>query len=109
MTVLCDGVIAFLAAVGLSALMWLLAGALVRRKAVLPRAFTVLPVTGAAQEMEEAVRVLLAENPSVGRGLPLLVVDCGLSPEAAAQAAALESGDHRITVVTPQEVTNYFA
>ena len=108
MTVLCDGVIAFFAAVGLSALMWLLAGALVRRKA-LPCAFAVLPVRGAAQEMEEDVRLLLAEYPPVGRGLPLLLVDCGLSPEAATRAAALESGDHRITVVTPQEVTNYFA
>ncbi len=108
MTVLCDGVIAFLAAVGLSALMWLLSGALLQRRAVLPHALVVLPVRGDAPEMEEAVRVLLAEYPPVDRGLPVLLADCGLTPEAAARAELLARDDHRITVVTPQEITNFF-
>jgi hypothetical protein len=88
--------------------MWLLSGALLKRKAALPHALAVLPVRGDAPEMEENVRVLLEEYPPVGRGLPVLLADCGLTPEAAARAELLSQGDHRITVVTPQEITNFF-
>ncbi|MBP3494042.1 MAG: hypothetical protein J6J83_05485 [Oscillospiraceae bacterium] len=109
MALLYDGVIAFLAAVGLSALMWLLAGALLHRRSRTVRAAVVLPVRDSAEEMEDDVRLLLGEYDPTGRGLPVLIADCGLTQEAAARAEILARSDHRIAVVLPQEILNFFA
>ena len=81
MLLLQDGVLAFLSAVGLTSLVWILGGALFRiggRPAV-PGLLLVLPLKGEALAMEADVRELRR----IQGGLPgakIILADCGLTP-----------------------------
>ena len=89
MNIFCDGVIAFLAAVGLSALIWSVAGLLLRRTPPpLSGVTLVLSLRGEGVTMEADVR----ELERLRRTLPgsrLVLQDCGLSREALALARYL--------------------
>ena len=70
MTLLQDGVIAFLSAVGVTALVWIVAGALFRAgRPAIPGLLLVLPLRGEALAMEADVRELrrLQEPPAGGQ------------------------------------------
>ena len=59
MVLLQDGVIAFLAAVGLTTIVWLAAGAILHTgRPTVPGLLLVLPLRGEAQALEEDVREL---------------------------------------------------
>ena len=81
-----DGCIAFLAAVGLTTVVWLVAGGLLRSvRPVIPGLLLVLPLRGEALAMEADMRELRR----VQGGLPgakIVLADCGMTPDAQALA-----------------------
>lgn len=107
MTVIYDGVIAFLAAVGVTALLWVLADLVLRRRGRTVEAVLVLPVCGEAVHMEEDVQTLLALRTQLGQHTPILLADCGLEEESRCRAAALEKRYHRVAVVLPMQMEEY--
>ena len=104
MHIVTDGVIAFLAAVGLAGLVWLAADWLVRRREVPLRAAIVLPVRGAAEELDYAVYTACRVRRRLGRYTPVLVVDCGLEEPARQRAAFLAENNNCVTVIAPSEL-----
>ena len=89
MTLLQDGVIAFLSAVGVTALVWIVAGALFRAgRPAIPGLLLVLPLRGEALDMEAAVRDLLRLMNRLP-GARIVLADCGLPADARALAAYL--------------------
>lgn len=99
MEVFQDGVVAFFCAVGVAAVVWLLAGALLSTgKTCVPGLLLVLPVQGLAPALEadvRALRRLMAALP----GARLVIADCGLTPEARGLADYL-AGRERDAAVT---------
>ena len=96
-----DGVLAGLAAVGLTAILWLLAGLLFRRRERLLDAVYLVPLSGGAEQLDMTLRELSRE-----RALPVVLVDCGLTEEGR-RAASLAVSD-TVTLVTPSELPNLF-
>lgn len=107
MTVLYDGVIAFLAAVGVTALLWVLADLVLRGRERTVDAALVLPVRGMASCMEEDVRTLLTLRGQLGKHAPILLVDCGLDEESRQRAAVLGKRYHRVMLVLPEQMEEY--
>ena len=64
-----DGVLAGLAAVGLTAILWLLAGLLFRRRERLLDAVYLVPLSGGAEQLDMTLRELSRE-----RALPVVLV-----------------------------------
>ena len=71
-----DGLIAFLAAVGVSTILWLLAETLLRRHSPVAQAVLVLPVRGDGATLERALHLTM-EQRTTGE-TPILLADCGL-------------------------------
>ena len=71
-----DGLIAFLAAVGVSTILWLLAETLLRRHRPVAEAVLVLPVRGDGATLERALHLTM-EQRATGE-TPILLADCGL-------------------------------
>lgn len=76
-----DGAIAFLSAVGLTACVWLVAGAFLSGRCCNPEIRLVLPLKGTAPEMETDLRELLRTRHTLPKAT-ILLVDCGLTEEA---------------------------
>ena len=101
-----DGVIAFFSAVGMTTVVWLLAGAVFRAgRPTIPGLLLVLPVRGEAPALEADVRELRR----VQAGLPgakIIIADCGLTGETRGlanyladreeNAAVMNGGDFRL-------------
>ena len=104
MQIVTDGVIAFLAAVGLAGLVWLTADWLVRRREVPLRAVIVLPLRGAAEELDYAVYTACRVRGRLGRYTPVLLVDCGLEEKSRLRAQLLAENNNCVTVVLPSEI-----
>ena len=82
MTLLQDGLIAFLSAVGLTALVWLVAGAVLHTgRPIVPGLLLVLPLRGEALAMEADVRELRRLQSRLP-GARMVLVDCGLTEDA---------------------------
>ena len=76
-----DGVLAFLAAVGITTCVWLVAGAFLPSRCRNPEVRLLLPLQGDAPTLEADLRELLRTRHT----LPLakiLLVDCGMTDEA---------------------------
>ena len=89
MTLLQDGLIAFLSAVGVTALVWIVAGAFFRAgRPAVPGLLLVLPLRGEALALEADVRELRRLR---GRllGAKIVLADCGMTADARALAAYL--------------------
>ena len=95
-----DGVIAALAAIGLTAILWLLASALFRQPPVRDTWY-IVALSGDGAGLDVTLRAL-AQN----RRLPVVLVDCGLTEEGR-RAASLAVSD-TVTLVTPSELPNLF-
>lgn len=80
MELLEDGVVAFLAAVGVTALVWLAVSFWTRRRKALD-AWLLLPARGAGETLAFSVHELEEIRLQMGRQTQILVVDCGLTPE----------------------------
>lgn len=103
MTLLQDGLIAFLSAVGLTALVWLVAGAVLHTgRPIVPGLLLVLPLRGEALAMEADVRELrrlLSRLP----GARMVLVDCGLTEDARGLAQYLADREKRGELVDAAE------
>lgn len=93
-----DGAIAFFSAVGLTACVWLIAGAFLSGKCRNPELRIVLPLRGDAPGMEADLRELLRTRHT----LPLatiLLLDCGMTDEARQTAAYFCQRRERVELV----------
>ena len=107
MSILTDGLIAFLAAVGLTALIWLLASFLLRRREPSIDAAIVLPVRGAGEQMDYAVYTACQVRSQLGRYTPVVLVDCGLEEQARLRAGFLAENNNCVTVLLPSELERF--
>ena len=89
-----------LAAIGLTAILWLLASALFRQPPVRDTWY-IVALSGDGAGLDVTLRAL-AQN----RRLPVVLVDCGLTEEGR-RAASLAVSD-TVTLVTPSELPNLF-
>ena len=83
MLLLQDGVLAFLSAVGLTTIVWAVAGALLHLggRPAIPGLLLVLPLKGEALAMEADVRELRRLQGQLP-GSGLILADCGLTEDA---------------------------
>ena len=89
MALLQDGLIAFLSAVGLTTVIWLAAGVLLRRgRPTVPDLLLVLPLRGEALTMEADVRELRRLRSQLP-GARIVLADCSLTADAKALARYL--------------------
>ena len=95
-----DGVVAALAAIGVTALLWLAASVLLYRESPVDAVY-VMKVSGDAAGLDAALRIL-AQN----RRLPVLLVDCGLTAEGRRAAELLCIGNVRL--LTPSELASCY-
>lgn len=92
MNVFRDGVIAFFSAVGMTTVVWLLAGAVLHAgRPTIPGLLLVLPVRGEALALEHDVREL--------RRVRIVIADCGLTAEARGLADYLAEREDNAAVV----------
>ena len=100
MTLLQDGLIAFLSAVGVTTLVWIVAGAFFRAgRPAIPGLLLVLPLRGEALAMEADVRELRRLKNRLP-GARILLADCGMTADARALAAYLaEREPERLTTL----------
>lgn len=96
MTLLQDGVIAALAAIGVTALLWL-AASLVMSGGRTEGAAYIVSAAGDGAGLDVTLRRLAR-----GERLPVLLVDCGLTGEGR-RAVSLLTGD-AVQLVTPEEL-----
>ena len=98
MSVFRDGVIAFFSAVGMTTVVWLLAGAVFHAgRPIIPGLLLVLPARGEAPALEADVRELRR----VQGGLPgakIVIADCGLTEEARGLANYLADREENAAV-----------
>ena len=89
MVLLQDGLIAFFSAVGVTTVVWMVAGALLRAgRPSIPGLLLVLPLRGEALAMEADVRELRRARHSLP-GSKIVLADCGLTEDARALAQYL--------------------
>ena len=105
MLLLQDGVLAFLSAVGLTTIVWALAGAALRigGRPAIPGLLLVLPLKGEALAMEADVRELRRVQGSLP-GARILLADCGLTPDAQALARDLADREENAALVLPGDI-----
>ena len=109
MTLLQDGLIAFFSAVGVTTLVWIVAGAFFRAgRPAVPGLLLVLPLRGEALAMEADVRELRRVQ---GRlpGAKILLADCGLTEDARGLAQYLADREKNADLIDPKEVDAYFS
>ena len=93
-----DGVLAGLAAIGLTAILWLLAGLVFRRRERAPEAVYLVALRGGAEQLDMTLRELARERP-----LQVILVDSGLN-EMGRQRAELLLTRYGGTLVTPPQL-----
>ena len=103
MVLLQDGLIAFLSAVGLTTVVWMVAGALLHTgRPTIPGLLLVLPLRGEALAMEADVREL---RRVLGRlpGAKIVLVVCRLTEDARALANYLADREKNAEIVDAKE------
>ena len=100
MTMLQDGFIAFLSAVGLTALVWLVAGAVLHTgRPGIPGLLLVLPLRGEALALEADMRELRRLQARLP-GTKIVLADCGLTEDARELAEYLAVREKRAELVS---------
>ena len=100
-----DGLIAFLAAGGVSTILWLLAETLLRRHRPVAEAILVLPVRGDGATLERALHLTM-EQRTPGE-TPILLADCGLDETGLRLAQSLTQRYSRVQLCPAEELENY--
>lgn len=104
MVLLHDGLLAFFSAVGVTTVVWLLAGAFLRAgRPTIPGLLLVLPLRGEALAMEADVRELRRLRRQLP-GARIVLADCGMSAEARALAAYLADREDGIALTESGEI-----
>lgn len=104
MELLENGVIAFLAAVGLTALLWGFAGLVLRRRPRPVEALLVLPARADGETLEMDVRTLETFRQQIGPHMPIVVADRGLSETGRRRAQLLAEQVDGLTVLPETEL-----
>ena len=109
MELLHDGVIAALSAIGLTAVIWVIAGAMLhpRRRGTID-AVAVIPASGAAESLEYTVRSLERSRFEEGGFTRIVILDCGLSDDALKVADLLCRDDYDVTICKKETIANLF-
>lgn len=103
MTILRDGFLAFCSAVGLTTLVWLLAGPLLRvSRPSVPGLQIILPIKGEAPALEADMRELRRLQSQVS-GARIVLIDCGLTQETRELADYLADREKNAFVLDVQE------
>ncbi len=103
MMLLQDGCIAFLAAVGLTTVVWLAAGAIFHAgRPAIPGLLLVLPLRDEALAMESDVRELRRVQGQLP-GAKIILADCGLTPDARGLAQYLAGREKNAALVDGRE------
>jgi len=103
MVLLQDGLIAFLSAVGLTTVVWMVAGAVLRTgRTAVPGLLLVLPLRGEALAMEADVRELRRLQGSVP-GAKIVLADCGLTEDARHLAQFLADREKNAALVDAEK------
>ena len=103
MALLQDGLIAFLSAVGLTTVVWLVAGVLLRTGRPTVRGLLlVLPLRGEALAMEADVRELRRLRNQLP-GAKIVLADCGMTQDAKALARYLAEREQNAELVDAKE------
>jgi hypothetical protein len=84
-----DGALAFLAAVGITTLVWLIAGLFTRGKKAPRGTMLLLPLHQGAENLEMTVRELETLRDQLGPQFPVLLLDCGLTAQEHHEAEVL--------------------
>lgn len=98
-----DGAIAFLSAVGLTACVWLMAGAFLSGKCRNPEVRLVLPLRDDALSLESDLRELLRTRHTLPL-VKILLVDCGMNDEARQTAEYFCRRRTNVELVNPEDV-----
>ena len=107
MEILLDGIVAFLAAVGLTAVIWLLADRLVQRRMPVTPGTLVLPLRGTAEQIEWAVYRACRLRRELGEQTALVLLDCGLEEASRRRAEILAGNNERMTVLVPSQLEEF--
>ena len=109
MELLHDGVIAALSAIGLTAVIWVIAGAILhpRRRGTLD-AVAVIPASGAAENLEYTVRALERSRYEEGGFRRIVILDCGLWDDALKVADILCRDDYDVTICKKETLSKFF-
>ena len=103
MGLLQDGLISFFAAVGLTTVVWLVAGAVLHAgRPAVPGLMLVLPLRGEALAMEADVRELRRIQGTLP-GAKIVLADCGLTEEARNMARYLADREENAELVSAGE------
>ena len=103
MVLLQDGLVAFLSAVGLTTVVWMVAGAILHTgRPTVPGLLLVLPLRGDALAMEADVRELRRVQ---GRlpGAKIVLADCGMTEDARELAVYLAEREKNAELVNAKE------
>ena len=107
MVLLQDGLIAFFSAVGLTTVVWLVAGAVLHAgRPTVPGLLLVLPLRGEALAMEADVRELRRIQGSLP-GAKIVLADCGLTEDARGLARYLAEREKNAELVSAQVCLQY--
>ena len=107
MQLLTDGLVAFLAAVGLTTLLWLAADLVLSRRRSPLRAAVVLAAEGNAHALEWAVWTACAAARELGRGTQVIIADCGMDEDARARAKVVEENNEWVAVMVPSHIETH--
>ena len=103
MVLLQDGLIAFFSAVGVTTVIWLVAGALLRTgRPTVPGLLLVLPLQGEALAMEADVRDLRRIQGQLS-GAKIVLADCGMTQDAKALARYLADRERNAELIDAKE------
>ena len=98
-----DGVIAFFCAVGMTTVVWLVAGALLHTgRPVIPGLLLVLPLQGEALAMEADVRELRRVQSRLP-GARMVLADCGMTEDARGLAQYLADRESNAALMDAKE------
>ena len=107
MDILADGIVAFLAAVGVTALIWLLADLLVQRREPPLRWTLVLPLPDAGEEIDWSVYQACRLQRQLGAQSRVVLLDCGLEEINRRRAQVLAENNENVTVLFPSQLEEF--
>ena len=107
MELLQDAIVALLAAIGLSSLVWMLVRAIFFLPPAAHSAIVLICARGDGEGVEQQVRTLLLLRKQYGIVGQILLVDCGLSEDGKRLCRLLARGEHIVTLCENDEIGKY--
>lgn len=102
-----DALIALLAAIGLTSLVWFVIRALFFLPVTAHRALVLICAKGDGEGVEQQVRELTMLRRAHGAVGEILLVDCGLSEEGRHLCCLLAREEHSVTLCSSEEIIHY--